>query len=150
MTNTTRRYRITFAFTAFPTTRQFVVEGNEKLHLYGTAKEQVNQAVQQAMVLCAVEYMGANVGERIVKVEREWESSKGWDEIVTAHRAVPGTQIRVWSTSSNQDGFGVRSTYFQITVGRWEGTGEGDARLIDTRGQHMGCYQRDDVFEVVA
>lgn len=140
------RYRITFRFSAFPTTRHFTVDGNERLHKFGTVKEQVTQAIAQARVLVALEYGGANVGEEVLKVEREWESEKGWDEMTTSFRATPGTKITVWTASSNQDGHGVRPCFYNIVVGRWHSMGDGTAALLDERGRHMGIYERDDIF----
>lgn len=140
------RYRVTFKFSAFPTTREFVVDGREKDHLYGTSKDAATQAVRQAEALCAIEYMGRNVGETVLKVEREWESEKGWDELVTSQGATPGTKITVWSVSSNTDCFGVRPSFANITVGRWESQGNGTACLVDDRGTRMGMYERDDIF----
>jgi hypothetical protein len=141
------RYRITFR-NMFGTESFYTVEGNERLHKFGTAKECVQQAVAQARVLFSLDHL--NMGEKVVKVEREWESEKGFDEVLQSFQATPGTKITVWSTSSNHDGHGVRPHFAHITVGRWEGMGDGTARLIDERGKHCGIYERDDIFALWA
>lgn len=137
------RYRITFR-NMFGTERHYTVDGNVKLHKFGTTPEQVFQAVAQARVLYSLDHL--NMGEKVVKVEREWESEKGFDEVIQSFQATPGTKITVWSVSSNHDGHGIRPHFSNIIVGRWEGQGDGTARLIDERGQHMGIYSRDDIF----
>lgn len=144
------RYRVTVGFSMLPnTTKVYTVAGNEKLHKFGTPKEQVLQAVRQAQVLVSLDFdLARGLGEKVLKVEREWESEKGWEEIVTAQRAVPGTKITIWSVSANHDGHGVRPYFANVTVGRWHGLGDGTAALIDDKGQHCGIYERDDVFAI--
>lgn len=142
------RYRITFR-NMFGSERFYTVDGLERLHKFATPKECVQQAVAQARVLYALDNP-LNMGEKVVKVEREWESEKGWDELKQSFQAVPGTKVTVWSVSSNHDGHGVRPHVAHITVGRWEGLGDGTARLIDERGKHMGIYERDDIFALWA
>lgn len=52
---------------------------------------------------------------------------------ITAQEAVPGIQIRVHGVL--------------IRVGRWVGTGQGDAILISDEGVHMGLFERHQLFE---
>jgi hypothetical protein len=139
------RYRVTFR-NMFGTERTITVDGNERLHKYDTVKEQVRQAVSQAEVLYALDNNGLNMGQKVVKVEREWESEKGWDELTRADLAAPGTKITIWSTSCVSDGHGVRPYFANIVVGRWHGLGDGTAALIDDKGKHCGIYSRDDIF----
>jgi hypothetical protein len=84
---------------------------------------------------------GVKLGVR--RVERQWESGKGWTELVTAYRATPGTWIKLESVYDGQPWWGWRC------VARWEPTGDGTCRLITThaRNPQGGVYGRDDVFE---
>jgi hypothetical protein len=143
-------YRVTFEFAMLPKTRRVVkVEGNERLHRYGLEAEQVLNAVHQAEIMLAIEFTsGYNLGPKVVKVEREWESEKGYEELICAARVQPGMRIVVTGFGSDHPSQRAGVTREHITVGRWEPTGHGTCQLYDDKGTPKGQYERHDVFVV--
>lgn len=140
-------YRITFEFAMLPDTKRIVrVQGDERLHIEGEEPEQVRRAIKQAETMLMLDEAfpaGAlNIGPRVAKVEREWESENGFAELICAQRVKPGMEIIVLGSGLSGP------TRHRTTVDRWEAYGDGRARLWDTRGSVCGLYERDHIFQV--
>lgn len=122
-----------FSFEATPPALVYEREGQQ-------VREAVKDALQQFLRTTSL-MTGVDLVVR--QVERRWESGEGYTPLVTAYRAVPGTEICLWTSHQGKPFFS------WVRVVRWEPRGDGMARLVtdNRRNPHGGIYARDDVFE---
>jgi hypothetical protein len=84
----------------------------------------------------------------ITRVERQGKVDGSWEELTTAFRAVPGTQVKIvsWSRDCHRTELVQTEKVDWVKVGRWHGLGDGTAALIAQDGRHMGIYPKNFVF----
>jgi len=103
--------------------------------------------VGQALDLARREFFGRTAlvsGVRLVTEEVERRRGEGYQRLIPAYRAMPGTWIKLESVMADgQSWFGWRR------VDHWEPQGDGTCRLVttDRRNPHGGFYTREHVFE---
>ena len=66
--------------------------------------------------------------------------------MLTARQATPGTKVIVSGTWFPMGNTQPETVHTAITVGRWEGNGDGTATLYATTGQACGRYTEDRMF----
>lgn len=135
------RYRVTFRSTVFAE-RTVYVNGEDCDGFGDVDKDQVARAIKAARIQLMLDYSFMNINEKIVKVERQAHQRAPWREIVSAYRIQPGTPVRVWTS-----GF-TGARYMHVRFGAWRDEKSGRSFMTD-KGERMGLYVADDVFEVI-
>lgn len=136
----TPRYRVGINIEATGVCTSVLFEGAQA---HNSMTTQVSQAISYARTVHA-----SRDDIEITLVMRQAKEDGPWEQVVSAYRAVPGTQVKIvgWDRPLHRVNPRYEERVDWVTVGRWQAMGNGKARLITTDGRVMGEFSKEFVF----